>query len=254
MLTHTKTLFMQRLQDAARFGYLYYTSGTLDDPNTVHRLTRKFAVTYDTDLSRSAVCRRRRAGEAATKFYVWERQHLTPRYWFVLIATEGIGRVHTYEQLKDLRQDRLTLEGYELVHDGRCWSWQMTRETLHAWRERIHTVAALPLPRRRTAQDKQGVFDVDAEKILARLYAVPGFRLARRQVGQLVTFMKGEWQRLRPSTGVQPRWRTFLWYVRRLPNAPQRVKTVKQCMKGNRYTPTVIHPVTTAEHEEAQIG
>ena len=219
MRTKTKTLIMQRLADAARFGYHHYTTGTLDDPSKVARLIRKFALTYDTEVSRFTKHRRRRSGEATAALYVLERDYTTPRYWFALIATEGIGRIHTYEQLKDMRQERLALDGYELLHDGRSWSWRMTRETVHYWRERIHTVAALQPERRRIDHDAQGAFDVDAEKILASLYAAPGFRLVRRQIGELVTFIRGEWTRLRPDSNVCPRWRTFLGYVRRLPNA-----------------------------------
>ena len=218
MHTTFKTVLMQRLMDAARFGYHHYTTGTLDDPVKLDRLKRKFAARYDTEASRAVRYRRRRSGEAAAKLYVLERP-TSPRYWFVLLATEGIGRVHSYETLHDLHHDRVTLDGYELVHDGRAWSWQMTRDTLHTWRARIHTLAALPPERRRVQSDARGVFDRDAERVLASLYAVPGFRLARRQVGTLVTFMRGEWQRLRPSAAVSPRWRTFLPYVRRLRNA-----------------------------------
>lgn len=250
----SKTLVMQRLQDAARFGYYYYTTGTLDDSVKMHRLQRKFALVYDTELSRFAKCRRRRSGEATTALYILERDYTTPRYWFVLMATEGIGRVHTYEKLQDLRRDRLTLDGYELVHDGRCWSWRMARETVRYWRERIHTVAALHPERRRVDQDARGIFDVDAEKILASLYAVPGFRLARRQVGELVTFMRGEWQRLRPDGRIDPRWRTFLGYVRRLPNAARAAHVVRQCREGDGATPAMIPPAAAPGSEEARVG
>lgn len=223
MQTTTKTLIMQRLSDAARYGYLFYTTGELDDRETLKRLTRKFAQLYETTLSKDSKYRRRRAGEATASLYILERPSMPlHRYWFALMATKGVGLIHLHEQLHHLRQERLTLDGYELVHDGRCWSWQMTHQTLQYWRARIHTLAALPPERRRRCEDAQGAFDPDAEHLLASLYRVPGFRLARRQVGQLVTFMRGEWQRLRPATEVQPRWRTFLSYVRRLPNPPQR--------------------------------
>ncbi len=227
MLTSTKTLVMQRLADAARFGYVSYTTGSLNDPQHLQQLTRKFAVRYDTELSRFAKHRRRRAGEAVAALYVFERAAATPRYWFALVATEGIGRIHTYEHFKDLRRERVTLDGYELVHDGRSWSWRMTKATMLAWRERIHRVAALPPARRHVQHDARGAFDVEAEALLSSLYLVPGFRLARRQVGQLVTLMRGEWQRLRPDTAVLPRWRTFLGYVRRLPNPAPRPPSSK---------------------------
>ena len=57
------------------------------------------------------------------------------------------------------------------------------------------------------------------------LYNTPGFRLVRRQVGQLVTFARREWERLRPASGPKLNARTFLPYVTRLPN--QRKKSAE---------------------------
>jgi hypothetical protein len=240
MRTTSKTLLMQRVLDAARFEYWFYTTGALDDADKLAKLTRKFALVYDTDVSRGIRYRRRKAGEAVTWFHVLERSG-RPRYWFILLATEGVGRIHQYEELKDLHHDRLQLDGYALVHDGQSWSWHMTQETYQAWRTRMHMVAALPPARRRQETDHHGAFDIDAEKLLASLYRVPGFRLIRRQVGQLVTYFKTEWQRLRPNDGVQPRWRSFLGYVRRLPNAPAHPK------KASRVAPVASAPLVSQE-------
>jgi hypothetical protein len=126
------------------------------------------------------------------------------------------------EQLQDLRQKdhRLaTPDGrYELVHDGVSWSWQMSKPCLKKYRERIHQVAAQPFSRRRQIEIDGVVRDLAIERLQDQLYAEPGFRLIRRQVGQLVRYLRGEWKRLRPVCGPQPREISFLPYVRFRPN------------------------------------
>jgi hypothetical protein len=135
-----------------------------------------------------------------------------------MMVTEGRGRVNGREQLRDIRQDRLSLEGFELVHDGCTWSWKMTRERFQYWRERIHAVAAKRPGARAVGHDSAGPFDADIEKIMDALYNSPGFRLTRRQVGELVKFARAEWRRLRPNDGIGIRRRNFLPYIQRLPN------------------------------------
>jgi hypothetical protein len=117
-----------------------------------------------------------------------------------------------------MQEANLELDGYELVHDGRSWSWRMTKKRFQYWRDRIHAVAALHPERRTIGEDAAGVFDTNVEAIQDALYNAPGFRLVRQQVGKLVQFLRAEWKRLRPNTGIQPRLRTFLPYVQRLPN------------------------------------
>ncbi len=219
MLLPDRLTMMQRIQDAARHGYHHFTSGQTS-PEKWPELRRKFDKLYATDLKSSTRCNWRKRGEAVSFVYGYPSPpYETPRIvrW-VLLSTEGVGLVHGREQLLHMQGARLELDGYELLHDGKSWSWRMTKKRFQYWRDRIHAVAALHPERRTIGEDAAGKFDADAEAIQDALYNAPGFRLVRRQIGELVQFLRTEWKRLRPNTGIQPRARTFLPYVQRLPN------------------------------------
>lgn len=222
-LLPNRLTLMQRIQDAARNGYTWYTFGEIPLEKWPD-FEAKFAGKYETDLSKSLRCKRRKAGEAVSLLYGHypPPYGLRPRVTWVLAVTDGRGRVHGSEKLHEFRRDRLTFDGYELVHDGVSWTWQMTRARVNYWRERIHAIAAIQPESRRIGQDSAGSFDMDIEQVMDALYNAPGFRLVRRQIGKLVAFAKAEWKRLRPNTGVLIRERTFLPYVQRLPNSKKK--------------------------------
>lgn len=79
------------------------------------------------------------------------------------------------------------------------------------WREQIHLIAARKPERRQLGHDEHGPYDAEIEKVMDCLYNEPGFRLARRQVGQLVKFARKEWGRLRPESGPPIRVRYFFY-------------------------------------------
>lgn len=226
MLYCDTLIFLKRLQMAATNGQYYYTCGETD-LDRYERMAKKFATAYETGLSRQTKHKRRRAGWASASLFAVRRSTIPdqsgkiPVYW-VLVASGGIGRVHEREQLRDLRNrdTRLTAGGgqYELVHDGKTWSWKMTTRTYQAYLEKMHRVAALPVERRREIEIDGIRRDRDAEQILDQLYSQPGFRLIRSQVGFLVEAFKGEWKRLRSDKGPKLSERNFLPYVRFMPN------------------------------------
>ena len=220
MLLPYRLTLMQRLQDAARNDYAFYTTGTIDRVKW-EAFVAKMSGAYETDLPKSTRSKRRSAGEAVSLLYGCEPPPYADdqRICWVLVVSAGRGRVHGREQLLEFAKQRLELDGYELVHDGVGWSWRMTTKRYHYWRERIHAVAAKRPEKRSVGEDAEGTFDADIETVMDALYNAPGFRLVRRQVGHLVNYAKGEWKRLRPMTGVQIRSRSFLPYVQRLPNA-----------------------------------
>ncbi|PLC52004.1 hypothetical protein CR155_20365 [Pollutimonas nitritireducens] len=212
MLTDRKTYLMQRLQHAAARGAATrYAVIETDTREHAERLLKKFAAAYDTALPAATKTRRRKAGEATTSAWCYERPERPeqPRYWIVLMVSDGIGRVTEREKLTSITdpRHRLALDGYELVHDGLRWSWRMVKPTYQYWEKRIRTVCALPPERR----DPKMV-----EKLIADLSRVPGFRLARRQVGNLYGLLRREWVRLRPANDPLPPLPTFLPYVRAL--------------------------------------
>lgn len=213
MIIDRKIYLMQRLQQAVVKGSSSrYVVIETDAREKAQKLLKKFALVYDTELSASTKTRRRKAGEATTTAWCYERPERPgqPRYWIVLMVSDGVGRIEQLEKLTPItdRRHRLSLDGYELVHDGVKWSWRMTKQTYQYWEKRIRTVCSLP-PERRKPKEIEGLID--------DLTKVPGFRLARRQVGNLYALLKREWQRLRPSTDTLPPLPTFLPYVRMLP-------------------------------------
>ena len=220
MLLPDRLTLMQRLQDAARNGFTHYTLGQVE-PAKWAKLATKFAHAYETDLSKATRSRRRRAGQAVALLYGASPPPYIEagKVTWALVVTEGKGRVHEREQLRELRAERIELDGYELVHDGVSWSWRMTQKRYRYWQDRIREICTKPPARRAVAQRDGVTVDPDIEQVLDALYNAPGFRLVRRQVGQLVTYARREWQRVRPENGPQLHARSFLPYVRRLPNA-----------------------------------
>lgn len=220
MLLPDRVTFMQRLQAAPGLGYTRWFIGRVDAEKWL-KLEAKFAQRYGTDLDKGTRYRRRRAGEVVALVYGFptalesERKDIV----YCLLASEGKGLLNDFEKdMKQFDQERVKVDGYELVHDGKTWSWRMTQRTFSMWREQIHRAAALPPTRRRKGFDALGPYDHHAEEIMDLLYSTPGFRLVRRQVGQLAHYMREEFKRLRPAGWPALRQRTFLKYVQRLPN------------------------------------
>jgi hypothetical protein len=222
MLHPDKIRFMQRLQQAATHQHFFYTSGQTD-LDGFDRLTKKFADAYGADLTRQTKHKRRLAGEATCHLHgvrlstTPDTNGKIPVYW-VLVVSEGLGLVNQREQLQDLRNPRTRLKSpanyHELIHDGKTWSWRLTHSTYNRYIDRIHRIASLSPARRRTIEIDGVLRDGDAEALLDRLYAEPGFRLIRRQVGKLVAELRREWKRLRPQGRPGLSERTFLAYVR----------------------------------------
>ena len=223
---------MQRIQDAALHGFRLYVTGSMAAEKWP-AFALKMAGRYEVDISRSTRCRRRRAGEAVVILYACPSssgQTTDQQMLWVMLASDGRGRVHGAEQLRHLEQDRINIGGFELVHDGKCWTWQMAADRIRWWRQRIVQIAQQPPARRRLAADDAGLHDHDIEALMDALYRQPGFRLVRRQVGHLVRFATTQWARFRPAGGPSIRKRSFLPYVRRLPNrrtAPDAPSTVE---------------------------
>lgn len=229
MLYDNTLTFLQRLQMAATHGHYHYTSGETD-LERYDRMAKKFAVAYETELSRQTKQKRRRVGEASASLYAARRSTIPdqdgkiPVFW-VLVASDGVGRVHEREKLLDLRNRDTRLNAadgkYELVHDGKTWSWQLSSAAYRQYQQKIHHITALPAGRRQEIEIDGIRRDKHAEQLLDQLYNEPGFRLLRRQVGRLVSELRGEWKRLRPGTGPRLSERTFLPYVRFMPDFPK---------------------------------
>lgn len=224
MITDRKIYLMQRIQQAIVKGTVTrYTTVETDNLDHAQKLLKKFSLVYDTELSSSTKTRRRKAGEATTTAYCYQRQvrENQAQYWLILLASDGVGRVESLEKLVSVTDPRrrIQLDGYELVHDSVKWSWRMVKPTYQYWEKRIRIVCSLPPERRKPKE---------VEALIADLTKVPGFRLARRQVGNLYALLRREWKRLRPATDPLPEFPSFLPYVRMLPKSKPVVPEKKQ--------------------------
>ncbi|MGF6510647.1 hypothetical protein [Paraburkholderia sp. 32] len=190
---------MQRIQDALVDGYTEYQmiECSLDKAK---ELARQFAASYETEISKQARWRRRRSGIACAKFLTLADDQTVRGV--LMVTAEGKGLIRR-EALADANQARIQLGGYEMVHDGVSWSWRFSAATMKQWKTSIH---------RAIAKDDQN----QLLEIIRRLYRCAGFRLVRKQVGELVNYIRGEWRRLR--NGPPPPLPTFLPYIKRLPD------------------------------------
>lgn len=219
MITDRKIYVMQRIQQAVVKGVCTrYVTIETDDVVQVQTLVRKFNKKYEADVSAPIKSRRRKYGEATTTLFVYRRPEKrkpdAKAYWLVLLVSDGKGLVETEDLAAvDNPRRRLTLDGYELVHDGKGWSWRMTRATYDGWAKNIREVCALAPSKRK---------DSPVQKLIDGLANTPGFRLARQQVGKLFGRFRAEWRRLRPATDPMPELPTFLRYVQLLPKKPKR--------------------------------
>src|SRR5512135_705496 len=110
MLLPDRLTLMQRIQDQARHGYHYFTSGQTS-PEKWPELLRKFDKLYATGLKASTRHNWRKRGEAVSMVYGCQSPpHESPCVvkW-VLLSTDGIGLVHGREQLLHMPEVRLEI-------------------------------------------------------------------------------------------------------------------------------------------------
>ncbi len=195
IITH-KTDLMRRLLHLASHGYEYWISGEIQ-PTKVEALAFKFLDRYHTNRNEMQRYRAKKRGEANTQLVMWQNQKdkKSPVYWWLLV-TPGSGSAHELEKLNHLRDQRITLTGYELVKTNRKrrekdkpdkklkpgWTWRMDSATFEAWKERIKTAV-------RHHSDNQ------MRQALHSLGGVPGFRECRVQAYLLLRMMRNDWKR-----------------------------------------------------------
>lgn len=209
--------FCQRLQDCASRGFRLYVTGQIE-PEKWPKFETKMVSAYELDMSDSSRSKRRKKGESVARLYACPIPG-GPIQW-VMMVTEGKGRIHSKEDLQHIEKKRLEIGGFELVHDGVCWTWKMTSARVRYWKKRILDIAKRSPEKRKINIDLETrkASDTEIEAVMDTLYRSPGFRLVRRQVGGLVAHANASWARYRPSSGPSIRKRTYLPYVRRLPN------------------------------------
>ena len=230
---------MQRIQQSVSRGVSKrFVVGESEDLPSIRNLEAKFKKQYEVDLKPDTKSKRRRSGIATAEFWAYNRPpgQNPMRFWWILTVSDGVGLVSDREKLVDIvnpldtsgdapkRYKRIELDGYELVHDGVGWSWQMTKATYSWWQSRIKRLCSLPPSRRKIGEPE------DLIKDIARS---PGFRLVRRQVGKLLGNLKGTWKRLRPEKDPLPELPTYLPYVKILASGPKRKNAKKKEAEKN---------------------
>lgn len=223
-IENRKTYVMQRIQRAIGSNTINrYAVFEFETKTETDRFLLKSDKAYEANISASSKSKRRKSGLATTTAYAYERPESPnkkqKKFWVILLVSDGAGLVER-ETLHDIKQQRVSLDGYELVHDGATWSWQMTAATTKYWEDRIRRVCAAR-PEKRSL--------VIAQSLVNSIENAPKFRIVRKQIGNLFSLYRKEWQRLRPANDPMPTFPTFLPFVRQLPKSPEKQqKTVKK--------------------------
>ena len=212
--------FMQRIQDCASKGLERYVRGEISLEKWT-TFQKHMTAQYDLDISDSTRSKRRKAGEAVARLYGFKTAGKESKVIWMMMVSPGLGRLPSREKLESIRTKRIPFGNYELVHDGKTWTWQMKKEKYSDLLFEISHLARRSINHRRIHTREDGsTYDVEAEAWLDRLYLQPGFRLIRRQVGTLVAKGQEFWKQYRPENGPKLEARPFLGYVRRRPNKP----------------------------------
>lgn len=183
----SKTVFLQRVQEAVGAGYRYYTHGTIA-PEKASGLVRKFRDLYLVHLDKNARYRRKAEGQGNARLILRFNEDLAMD--FFLLVSPGEHPAHQLEKLADVRKKPLTYRECELVLltlKGRTkpsLTWRLSSETMDAWRQRLH----LHTVHYNTLELFRDWYS---------LYRTPGFGGIRRQVGELISFWRKEWRQHR---------------------------------------------------------
>lgn len=263
LIYESKTLLMQRLQDAFTRGHTRWTMGRTT-VEKVPALARKFRDLYLVHLSRMARSRRKADGLGNATFYLMSDGDAV--LWFLLVST-GDHPAHQVEKLNDGTdaKGRLVLDTYELVriaptltkpeppdklppsptaaqkaeHNAalRAYEKRLTayksgaRTTGWTWR---YTAGAYQSWRDRLMSEVRA--GTGAESLLAQsidtLYKTPGFRGSREQVKKLAQLLRAEWKRAGRPADSMPAIPARIGYVRRLPDIGRRVGDVIKAERG----------------------
>ena len=219
-----KSVFMQRLADAARLGYRHYACGEVPLGRAA-AMVAKFSRLYGVHLHRNQKARLRVAGEASACLLLWRVS--TDALQFCLLLTPGQHAAFALERMRSLeeRSTRLTLDDYELVlrtragNDRPSWTWRLTAAGYEGWRCRILEVC-------------RGGNEFVISQCVDSLLAMPGFAGIREQVKKLKSLFGAEWKRRRRDGAVNPLAGRRQRYVQRLPDSGQRLRAVVRAAGG----------------------
>ena len=183
----TKSVFLQRVQEAVAAGYHSYVFGTVRAGRAIP-LVMKFAERYGVDLDKGARFRRKAQGLGNARLLLFSQD--PTELEFFLMVSGGEHAAHALEKLEHVKRrppEYHELELVQLTRTGAAapsWTWRLKSEAVEGWRERLHLHTA--------HYDKRALY-----QDFFSLYRTIGFAGARKQVGELVAFWRREWRKLR---------------------------------------------------------
>lgn len=182
-----KTVYLQRIQEAVAAGYCHAALGTVPLAKA-QKLVDKFSEVYGVNRGKDERYRRRAQGLANAMLIL--RFNEEADIDFALLVTEGEHAAHHLEKLRDARREPLRYREFELALltlPGRSrptLTWRWDADTFEGWKTRLHLHTA--------HYNRSGLYQA-----WFSLYRVPGFAGIRRQVGELVSYWRRDWQQLR---------------------------------------------------------
>lgn len=182
-----KTVFLQRIQEAVAAGYCYASLGTVPLVKA-KKLVDKFVEVYGVDRGKDERYRRRAQGLGNALLIL--RFNEEAAIDFALLVTEGEHAARHLEKLRDARRESLRYREFELAlltlpgRNRPTLTWRWDAATVDGWMKRLHLHTA--------HYDRSGLY-----QDWFSLYRVPGFAGIRRQVGELVSYWRRDWQQLR---------------------------------------------------------
>lgn len=272
LIYESKTLLMQRLQDAFTRGYTQWTMGRVA-VERVPALARKFRDLYLVHVSRMARSRRKADGLGNAVFYLMSDGDTV--LWFLLVTplvkhggvVRGEHPAHQLERLNDGTEakGRLVLDTYELVQLTPTLTKPVAPDKLppspSAAQKAAHSAALRAHERRLKAFQSgarstgwtwrytAGAYQTWRDRLIGEvragegavasltqsidtLYKSPGFRGVREQVKRLAQLLRAEWKRSRRPTEAMPAIPARIGYVRRLPDIGRRVGDLIKAGRG----------------------
>jgi hypothetical protein len=186
--------FMQHLADLVSRGYIYFDVHRIDI-GRAEMLRQKFAELYCCDADAARRYKRKKLGLANAQLVMLHASLTDDHFTFVLVATAGNGEIRSNRGLRDARDHRLIIDGYELVRRQRpdadatpranagapSWTWQLTKKRTEELR-----AAVLGYARGGHAQQMRELY--------RGLHQQPGFAGVRIGAKKLVLLARREWK------------------------------------------------------------
>lgn len=224
----SQALVMQRALDSVSQGYVLWTSGTVPLPKAF-KLAQKFDLIYDIGADRNKRQRKRKLEQGNAIALWWlPKEDSVDIHWWLFVSLNGEHPAKKTEQLHDALTPagRLRIGVYELVlmptkspnPKPRTLTWRFTQSGYESWRTTLRSMVRNHTPRH-LVSDR-----------LHALFAAPGFRGIRQQIGKAAAFYRAEWQRVRGSEEM-PKPPRHLGYIRRLPTTGLSLYSISESAK-----------------------